>query len=92
MSLRWDEDNCHSGCYECNCVKKGNYTLYTLKMQDKYGSEWVEERARMKWQTDGRPAKIRQMEAIETYSRLLTEMGRNANWKSKEFGEKTQAV
>jgi hypothetical protein len=92
QQLRWDEGNCFGGCAVCNVYKKGNYPAYTLEMQRKFGVEKVAEMVATKWQTDGRPAAIRQMEAIEKYERLLKEMGRDSNWKSKTFGEKTQAI
>lgn len=43
IPTRWDETNCHSGCYRCNVVLKGNYINYTLYMIDRYGRKAVEE-------------------------------------------------
>jgi hypothetical protein len=43
MQLRYDEDNCHTGCQRCNIFLKGNYVAYTLKMIEKYGKEKVDE-------------------------------------------------
>jgi len=40
---RWDETNCHSGCYRCNVLLKGNYISYTKYMIDTYGREYVDE-------------------------------------------------
>ena len=39
---RWDETNCHSGCYRCNVILKGNYIKYTIYMMDRYGREVVD--------------------------------------------------
>lgn len=36
---RYDEDNCHAGCYRCNCILNWNYIAYTRYMQNKY---WIE--------------------------------------------------
>jgi len=43
LPTRWDETNCHSGCYRCNVLLKGNYIVYTIKMIDKYGREHVDQ-------------------------------------------------
>lgn len=36
MKYRFDEMNCHAGCYRCNVVLHGNYIYYTRRMQMKY--------------------------------------------------------
>ena len=41
-SLKYHEQNNHCQCYWCNVVKKGNYTVYALRMIDKYGKEFVD--------------------------------------------------
>jgi len=46
ISTRWDETNCHSGCYRCNVLLKGNYIKYTIYMIDRYGREYVDELGR----------------------------------------------
>ena len=42
-TLRYSEDNCRTQCYACNCIKNGNYIVYTLKMIEEVGIEKVEE-------------------------------------------------
>jgi len=42
LPTRWDETNCHSGCYRCNVLLKGNYINYTKYMIDRYGREYVD--------------------------------------------------
>lgn len=39
MSVRWDEDNCHAQCIECNCHKSGNIECYTPSLIAKIGQE-----------------------------------------------------
>lgn len=36
---RYDETNCHAGCYRCNVVLNWNYIIYTRYMQKNY---WIE--------------------------------------------------
>ena len=36
---RYNEDNCHAGCYRCNVVLNWNYIVYTRYMQNRY---WIE--------------------------------------------------
>lgn len=38
-STRWEDDNCRPQCYSCNVAKKGNYIVYTEKMQQELGEE-----------------------------------------------------
>ena len=40
---RFNEDNCHAGCYRCNVVLSWNYIEYTRWMQRQYGIEAVDE-------------------------------------------------
>lgn len=37
LELRYNERNCHAQCVGCNVFKKGNYTVYSLKLMSKYG-------------------------------------------------------
>lgn len=37
LELRYDVRNNHAQCVGCNVFKKGNYTVYSLKMMQKYG-------------------------------------------------------
>ncbi len=37
-SLRYDERNCHAQCIACNIFKKGNLTLYALRLETQYGT------------------------------------------------------
>lgn len=40
---RYDETNCHAGCYRCNVVLSWNYILYTRFMQNLYWIETVDQ-------------------------------------------------
>lgn len=42
LSLRYSEVNNHPQCFDCNIRKKGNYTVYALKMMEKYGKEHLD--------------------------------------------------
>lgn len=50
-SLKYHEYNNHPQCYHCNITLKGNYTVYALKMIDKYGKEFVDMLSVMKHNT-----------------------------------------
>lgn len=39
---RYNEQNCHAGCYRCNVVLSWNYIAYTRFMQKEYGIEYVD--------------------------------------------------
>lgn len=39
MSVRWDDENCHAQCVECNCHKSGNLDGYTPNLVKKIGQE-----------------------------------------------------
>ncbi len=39
MSVRWDEANVHSQCFECNCIKSGNIDSYKVGLERKIGAE-----------------------------------------------------
>ena len=43
LKYRYDEINCHAGCYRCNVILSWNYILYTRYMQNKYGVDKVDE-------------------------------------------------
>ena len=36
---RYDETNCHAGCYRCNVILNWNYIIYTRYMQNTY---WID--------------------------------------------------
>lgn len=42
LSLRFSETNNHPQCFDCNIRKKGNYTVYALRMIEKYGKEHLD--------------------------------------------------
>lgn len=42
LSLRYSEVNNHPQCFDCNIRKKGNYTVYAIKMIEKYGKEHLD--------------------------------------------------
>lgn len=48
LPLRYREDNCHCQCVACNVFKNGNYTVYSLKMIEKYGVEKLKELEQIK--------------------------------------------
>jgi len=41
--ILFDERNCHSQCYGCNVMKKGNMVKYYKKMLDMYGQSVINE-------------------------------------------------
>ena len=43
LGTRYDEQNCHCQCYTCNIAKKGNYTVYAIKLKQIYGEGILEE-------------------------------------------------
>lgn len=65
MQLRYDPDNCKTGCVSCNVFLKGNYVAYTLKMIALYGKEKVD--AMYSEQNRLSPNKIDFGAVIETY-------------------------
>lgn len=65
MQLRYDPDNCKTGCVSCNVFLKGNYVAYTLKMIALYGKEKVD--AMFAEQNRLSPNKIDFGAVIETY-------------------------
>lgn len=42
LALRYEITNNHCQCFDCNIRKKGNYTVYALKMVEKYGKEHLD--------------------------------------------------
>jgi len=40
---RWYDKNCHPQCYKCNCILRGNYTVYAIFMINKYGDGILEQ-------------------------------------------------
>jgi hypothetical protein len=43
MSVRYDEDNVHAGCVECNCYDSGHRVHYHDAMVERYGEERLDE-------------------------------------------------
>ena len=43
LKYRYDENNCHAGCYRCNVILNWNYIVYTRWMQNKFGIEKIDE-------------------------------------------------
>jgi len=70
LPTRWDETNCHSGCYRCNVLLKGNYINYTKYMIDRYGREYVDE-LEVKSRSDIKISSVELKEMIEKYNKLL---------------------
>lgn len=42
LALRYFDGNNHPQCFQCNIRLKGNYTVYALKMIEKYGKEHLD--------------------------------------------------
>lgn len=42
LKYRYDENNCHAGCFRCNVILNWNYIVYTIRMQKKYSIEYVD--------------------------------------------------
>jgi len=42
LKYRYDENNCHAGCFRCNVILNWNYIVYTRRMQKKYSIEYVD--------------------------------------------------
>ena len=70
QNTRWDETNCHSGCYRCNVLLKGNYISYTMYMIDTYGREHVENLEKLSKSTE-KITTVRLKEMIEYYTNLV---------------------
>jgi len=50
-SILFDERNCHSQCYGCNVMKKGNMVKYYKKMLDMYGQSVIDELEKLDTET-----------------------------------------
>lgn len=37
LELRYSEVNCHCQCAGCNIFRKGNYTIYSIRLMEQYG-------------------------------------------------------
>ena len=62
--------NCHSGCYRCNVLLKGNYIAYTLYMIDRYGREAVD-KLEIKAKSNTKITTVEIREMIDKYKKLL---------------------
>ena len=51
MATRWDEENCHAQCIDCNRFRDGNYEEFRKNLVIKLGSGKVEELIRRGHQT-----------------------------------------
>lgn len=40
MPTRYDEDNCHFGCIDCNCYDKDHQNKYEFALNEKYGDDF----------------------------------------------------
>ena len=52
-SLYFHEANVHAGCYHCNINLSGNWVVYIVKMEEKYGKEFVENLQKMRRERQG---------------------------------------
>ena len=41
-NLRYDEENVHVQCMQCNVLKRGNMVVYAIEMRKKYGKGIIE--------------------------------------------------
>ena len=73
LPTRWDETNCHSGCYRCNVLLKGNYIVYTIKMIDKYDREYVDQ-LELKSRSNVKITTMQIREMIDEYKSKLKDM------------------
>lgn len=73
FATRWNEHNNHMQCVRCNVFLKGNYIIYTIKMIDKYGREFVNELETLSKSTKKiTTQEIKDM--IEYYSKTVKDM------------------
>lgn len=73
FATRWHEHNNHMQCVRCNVFLKGNYIIYTIKMIDKYGREFVNELETLSKSTKKiTTQEIKDM--IEYYSKTVKDM------------------
>lgn len=49
-AVLFDEEAVYAGCVGCNMFLHGNYGVYTLKMIDRYGRDWVDAKIAQKHQ------------------------------------------
>ena len=70
LPTRWDETNCHAGCYRCNVLLKGNYIPYTMYMIDRYGREYVD-KLEKKSKSNIKISSVELKEMIEKYTELV---------------------
>lgn len=71
QNTRWDETNCHSGCYRCNVLLKGNYIPYTIFMIDTYGREHVENLEKLSKSTN-KITTVKLKEMLEYYTKVVS--------------------
>ena len=50
-STRYHEKNCHVQCCGCNIFKKGNYPIYAIRLESKYGHGILQELDKLKQKT-----------------------------------------
>jgi hypothetical protein len=70
QNTRWEETNCHSGCYRCNVLLKGNYISYTIYMIDTYGREHVDYLEKLSKSTN-KITTVKLKEMIEYYTNVV---------------------
>lgn len=51
MATRWDEENCHAQCIDCNRFRDGNYDAFNRSLVIRLGQDKVEELIRRGHQT-----------------------------------------
>lgn len=76
LKYRYDENNCHAGCYRCNVILNWNYIKYTRWMQNKF---WVKEVDKMI--NDKQIFKIRTPEVEEMIEEYVIKSRQLANQK-----------
>lgn len=61
LPTRYYDRNCHPQCYGCNCMKKGNYDEYAVRLVRKYGAGILEELNEMKYMQQNKIADYEEM-------------------------------
>jgi len=69
-NTRFDEENCHCQCMQCNIFKSGNMDEYALKLQRKYG-KGILEKLNKKKQIHKSWTEQELMDLIKTYKNKL---------------------
>jgi len=70
---RYDESNCHAGCYRCNVILSWNYIIYTRWMQKEYGIDYVDNMISQAKRLNKEWSKADYQKIIDTYTEKIIE-------------------